>query len=168
MSSPKALERVIELGQRIGALRLQREPVAAQLAKIDDEIDGMMAELNRLVGGGNGAQQLGLVETAKPGRPKSEGANYKRGSLSHRILGVLFDNPGGLTGASISELTKGENRQVHSLLSSRLIPAKHVERREVDNKSMYFLTGEGWAAYERASAKEGGSSDDPKSTAKND
>lgn len=180
MRSLSDLERAIQLGQDITTARERRAQVAAELDNCDKQIAGMLAELDQLMSrGGNGgrlaAHQISLPSA--PDKPEakttrkdraSAGVSYHNGSVAHRILWALYEHPEGLNGADISAKAVAENRQVHSQLSSRLVPAGHVERRDPKKGtgSVYVITDAGRKAYQ--SAKEGGTRDDSKSTAKND
>lgn len=165
------LDKIISLSNEVTHLRARREDIAGQLAHVDARLAEIISEMSKYIPNlmgtkeGNGAGLVG-------GEVRTYVRGYKQGSVAHRILVALAHaGSSGMTGAELTVSTGVENKQIHSMLSSRLVPAGHVEKQRISEAdetlrgSRYVITDAGQTAL--SNVKEGGS-DEVESTAEND
>jgi hypothetical protein len=165
------LEHVIEISHLIASLRRHRGELEEQIASLDEQLAEALADLKKYVPSVTSSNGNGTPATAEePKKPRRarRGTGYIQGSVAHRILLALDTIEGGLSGADLTAATGVENKQIHALLT-RMVPAGHIRREAKpgdERGSLHFITEAGRAAL--ANSREGGSSDDTSSTAKND
>lgn len=167
----QTLERIIELSHAISTLRSRRADVAAELARVDADLDSHFSELQKYVPGLTGSNGNGSAHgsfTIAGAIRKKGVAGYRKGSVAHRMLAVLADQEHAITGLELTNAVGVENKQVHAMLT-RMVPNGHVAKEPgIGRSSKYSITELGREAL--ANAKEGGPSDDAEieSTATND